>query len=255
MLKKLILSVVFTLVVCSLLLGSFHEANAADETLVMYFPFDEGNGGVTEDQSNFKREGKIDGAKWVDGRLNKALYFDGKSFVGIMGHGEEVGIGKATTWALWLKTEVAGQTANLVTLHGTMILYLSGGLIQAQIWTNPGAALWNVVNSNVPAQSGEWYHVAATRTEESGKITIYVNGEEKNSAVAAGGPNFKAGRQLAIGGNDQDRYPGEALFTGTIDDFRIYNRALSKNDIKDLIAALAVHPGAKLTATWGVIKK
>jgi hypothetical protein len=169
--------------------------------------------------------------------------------------GEEVSIGQETTWALWFKTEVEGQGANLATLHGTMVLYFSGGSISAQIWTNPGAALWNPVNSNVVAKSGEWYHVAATWSEESGEITIYVNGQEKNSANAAGKVSFKSGRQLAIGGNDQITYPGTNLFDGIIDEFRIYNRALSEDEIREIMSALGVSTKGKLPMVWGELKK
>lgn len=235
--------------------SAFYEAQAADESLAMYFPFDKGSGKVAKDHSEFQNDGTLEGAEWTaDGKFNKALYFDGKSYVAVM-PGEEVSIGQETTWALWFKTDVEGQGANLATLHGTMVLYFSGGSISAQIWTNPGAALWNSVNSNVPAKSGEWYHVAATWTEESGETTIYVNGSEKNTAVAAGKASFKAGRQLAIGGNDQMNYPGTNLFDGIIDEFRIYNRALSKDEIREIMSELDVSPKGKLTVTWGELKK
>ncbi len=235
--------------------SAFYEAQAADESLAMYFPFDKGSGGVAKDHSEFQNDGELEGAEWTeDGKFNKALYFDGSSYVAVM-PGVEVSIGQETTWALWFKTDVEGQSSNLATLHGTMVLYFSGGSISAQIWTNPGAALWNPVNSNVPAKSGEWYHVAATWTEEAGEITIYVNGSEKNTAVAAGKVGFKAGRQLAIGGNDQMNYPGTNLFDGIIDEFRIYNRALSKDEIREIMSELDVSLKGKLTVTWGELKK
>jgi len=82
-----------------------------------------------------------------------------------------------------------------------------------------------------------------------------VNGEEKNSAGAAGVVSFKSGRQLAIGGDDQITYPGTNLFDGIIDEFRIYNRALDKNEIREIMSALDVSPRAKLTITWGELKK
>jgi len=78
--------------------------------------------------------------------------------------------------------------------------------------------------------------------------------EEKNSAAAAGKVSFKSGRQLAIGGNDQITYPGTNLFDGIIDEFRIYNRALSKGEIKEIMSALDVSSKAKLAVAWGRIK-
>jgi len=237
-----------------LMLHIFCAAQAADESLALYFPFDEGQGDTAEDHSNFEHEAVLEGADWVEGKLGKALYFDGSSYAAVM-PGQEVSIGEETTWMLWFKTDVEGQGSNLATLHGTMVLFFSGGSISAQVWTNPGAALWNAVNSNIKAASGEWYHVAAAWSQDSGEITIYVNGEEANSAVAEGGAGFKSGRQLAIGGNDQITYPGTNLFTGIIDEFRIYNRALGGNEIIALMGAMAVYPNTKLAVTWGEVKK
>ena len=75
MMKKIILSAFFVFVTFSLMLiYVFCEAQAADKSLVLYFPFDEGKGDVTEDKSNFDRQamltGKIEKAKWTYGRLN-----------------------------------------------------------------------------------------------------------------------------------------------------------------------------------------
>jgi len=234
--------------------SAFYEVQAVDESLAMYFPFDDGKGDVAKDQSEFQNDGELEGPKWVNGKFDKALSFDGKSYVAVM-PGEEVSIGQETTWAIWFKTDVEGQGANLATLHGTMILFFSSGSISANVWTNPGAALWNTVNSNVVAKSGEWYHAAATWTEKSGEVTIYVNGKEENTAVAAGKVSFKANRQLAIGGNDQMNYPGTNLFDGIIDEFRIYNRALSQDEIREIMSALDVFPKGKLPIAWGELKR
>lgn len=82
-----------------------------------------------------------------------------------------------------------------------------------------------------------------------------MNGEEEITGLANGVMGFKGNRQLAIAANDQLSYPGTEFFTGVIDDFRIYNRALSEAEIMELIAALAVSPKAKLATTWGGIRK
>ena len=254
MLKKIFI-VVFVSLVLAVVSQTFCEAQTAEESLVLYLPFDEGSGGTAEDHSElFQNDGTLEGGDWVNGKLNKALSFDGSSYVGVM-PGGEVSIGQGTTWAFWFKTDVEGQTAYLAVLHGTMMLHLSSGSINAEVWTNPGGALWNPVNSGVAPKSGEWYHVAATWSQDSGEITIYINGEEQASAPAAGATSFKGGRQLAIAGNDQLSYPGDGLLSGVIDDFRIYNRALSEAEIMEIILALAVSHKGKLVATWREMKK
>jgi hypothetical protein len=226
-----------------------------DETLALYFPFDEGNGKTAKDKSFFaKNDGTLEGAKWVNGFFNKALEFDGKSYVAVMPATEEVSIGEATTWELWFKTDDTAQSANLATLHGTMILSLAGGKPRAQIWTNPGGALWNTLDTNVTIKAGKWHHIAATWTQKDAELLIYLDGEKENALEAKGVKSFKAGRQLAIGGNDQDKYAGTGLFQGVIDEVRIYNRALTAQDVKDALDRLDVSPQAKLSMTWGAIK-
>ncbi|MCH8294158.1 MAG: LamG domain-containing protein [Candidatus Poribacteria bacterium] len=226
-----------------------------DDTLALYFPFDEGNGKTAKDLSAFgKNNGKLEGPKWVDGFFKKALEFDGSSYVAVMPATEEVSIGEETTWELWFKTNDTAQSANLATLHGTMILSLSGGKPRAQIWTNPGGALWNTLDSNVSIKSGQWHHVAATWTQKAAELLIYVDGDKKAALPAKGVKSFKAGRQLAIGGNDQDRYAGTGLFKGVIDDVRIYNRALTADEVKAGLTRLAVFPRGKLSTTWGTLK-
>ncbi|MFC1713730.1 LamG domain-containing protein [Candidatus Poribacteria bacterium] len=253
MLKKTLLIItVMTILIVNLQFTA--EAQAVDETLAMHLTFDEGKGKTAEDHSNFQNDGTLEGAEWVNGRIDKAVSFDGSSYVAVM-PGAEVGIGLETTWAMWFKTDVEGQTAALATLHGTLRVNLSGGRLQTNIWTNPGAAVWNTITSAFAPKSGEWYHVAVTWKEESGEGTIYVNGEEEITGPANGVMGFKGGRQLAIGANDQLSYPGTELFTGVIDDFRIYNRALSEAEIMELIAALAVSPKAKLATTWGEVRR
>jgi len=45
--------------------------------LVMYLPFDAGQGDVAVDLSGNGHDGSIEGAKWVEGKFGKALSFNG----------------------------------------------------------------------------------------------------------------------------------------------------------------------------------
>ena len=61
------------------LLSAVGQAIKDDESLVLYFPFDEGTGDTVPDKSGYKNDGIIDGAEWVkDGKVGSALSFDGK---------------------------------------------------------------------------------------------------------------------------------------------------------------------------------
>lgn len=77
---------------------------------------------------------------------------------------------------------------------------------------------------------GVWKHICGVRNTATGKITLYVNGVFDIDAVdASGSPG--AYSALYIGGqiNQANRY-----WDGLIDDVRIYNRALSSNEVSTI---------------------
>ena len=57
---------------------------ANDESLILYLPFNEGEGDTAFDRSRFGHDGKLDAPKWVPGKFGKALEFDGEDDVVII---------------------------------------------------------------------------------------------------------------------------------------------------------------------------
>jgi hypothetical protein len=87
-----------------------------------------------------------------------------------------------------------------------------------------------IVDGPTPVSVG-WHHVAVTIDTQAAMTTIYVDGEP----VASGGT---AQLPKDMGVTDQNwigksQYP-DALFLGSIDDFRIYNRTLSAGEVRYL---------------------
>jgi hypothetical protein len=75
-----------------------------------------------------------------------------------------------------------------------------------------------------------WYHVAGTF--DSGMLRIYVDGDSVNTASAAGDDiTLYADRILSIGRSPSG---GETYLKGSLDDVRIYNRALTPAQIDSL---------------------
>ncbi|HRR96284.1 MAG TPA: hypothetical protein P5150_06095 [Candidatus Ratteibacteria bacterium] len=69
-LKKIALAGVYLLILGDL---SFAE----EKGLVAYWSFDEGSGDIVKDNSSNGNNGKINGAKWVEGVRGYGLEFDG----------------------------------------------------------------------------------------------------------------------------------------------------------------------------------
>ncbi|SEA33128.1 Glycosyl hydrolases family 32 N-terminal domain-containing protein [Thalassobacillus cyri] len=79
--------------------------------------------------------------------------------------------------------------------------------------------------------TGEWHHVAVTMNDFN--ASLYVDGEEvANSSVFNMEPRMLMETTLnALGKSRRDAH---SLFDGKFDDFRVYNRALSANEIAEL---------------------
>ena len=82
---------------------------------------------------------------------------------------------------------------------------------------------------------GKWHQLVFTVNSTGG--VLYVNGEEVDAKPWAGKPALEKSRfPLTIGVRDDHR-PAERStmhFKGSIDDIRIYNRALSAKEVKAL---------------------
>ena len=99
----------------------------------------------------------------------------------------------------------------------------------------------------------EWLHLAGTY--DGATVHYYVNGKQAKKYAMKGGKIPKGGLLLGIG----DRSDGCDCDTiqGYIDEFRIYDRALSAAEVQNNMNAtgLDVSPSANhLSVTWGHIK-
>ena len=101
-----------------------------------------------------------------------------------------------------------------------------------------------------------WYHIAATWDFGSGKANFYINGEEAASSDGLGKfPELTP--KARIGFNAESGYKAaDNGANGIIDEFAIYDKALSADEIKRDMKQLAysVEPDHKLATVWGNIK-
>ena len=74
---------------------------------------------------------------------------------------------------------------------------------------------------------GQWTHVAATGTPD--KIKVFVNGELLETELVKKEYAFENTRSLSVGGGSG--WSGD-MFEGGIDEIRVYNRALSPEEVK-----------------------
>ena len=77
-----------------------------------------------------------------------------------------------------------------------------------------------------------WYHVAGVYDATNRTMQVYVNGELDNGALVGTIPASQPSSTPNVNIGQRPGAPGNYNFAGVLDDVRIYNRALSLNEIK-----------------------
>lgn len=86
------------------------------------------------------------------------------------------------------------------------------------------------VDADAPLPEGVWTHVAATYDGES--MTVYLDGEARGTNTAPSRPIGTSAGPARIGNYIGDGYS----FSGSLDEVRVYSRALSESEIQSLAA-------------------
>lgn len=240
-------------------LTALSYAAPPEEGLVLWFSFEKPpTGDTVKDLSGKGNDGQINGeVKWTpDGKYGGGMEFKNGGI--IVPNSESLTFEDAITIALWIKSEdVPDAYRRLVTCgwgdKGSYILGIDNH------WMNMAFA-WDIINDGgtrfdanldglcIP---GEWQFVTGTYDGE--KLRLYVNGELKVESSASG--KINGAYDIEIGWGEAP--PGAGPFVGVMDEVRIYNRALSEEEIKQCMeepSVQALNSYGKLPALWGKIK-
>ncbi len=199
----------------------------SEEPLAAY-SFDEGEGETAHDDSG-GWEGTIEGAEWVPGKFGSALRFNREDHDSVtIPVSPEFQMSSAFTLDAWVKPEefaywmpvLAKETPDF---YG-YTLYAAGetpgtpqGLIANRDWTETSA----IGKEALPV--GSWSHLALTSDGEH--MRLYVDGKLADTAPAFSAQPGEG--PLRIGGNAVF----SQYFDGSIDDVRIYDRALDEEEV------------------------
>ncbi len=204
--------------------------------LNVFLPMDEGAGSSTHDESGKNNNGSIQGAIWADGKYGKALYFNGDTDGVVIADADSLDVAKITMCA-WINPSSFNDPNNR---HIIRKKAPSGRqyflVIQAtthKIWANlsiDGAFKDAYSQSAVPLQ--EWTFVAATY--DGAVIQVYLNGVPNGTPVPATGDIDPSTYDLLIGRYNAPPGSDPNTFHGIIDEVRVYDRALSQEEIQVL---------------------
>jgi len=205
-----------------------------DEGEVGYWKFDEGSGTTASDSSGLKNNGTINGeATWTSGKYGGALELDG----GIIKNDSPDSLPRGNTsktLALWFKKssscatcETLGGFGNTASGENFQIELCQSGNFWVLGWGIDTD--WNTGISSSSYRDGEWHFVVVTYDASSHTTRLYVDNVLLASTTSY---TFAANPQKIIFGDEIDE-EGRA-YHGLLDEPRIYNRALSAEEIQYL---------------------
>ncbi len=196
--------------------------------LVAAYSFDGGSGTVLSDVSGNGNNGTIVGAAWTtSGRYRSALHFNG--------NGDRVDLPALGTFYNngftvegWVKKDTANRSDEGIVgtwdsgAGGGPMLWIDYTTAHIDLTLAQGGS--NYLDSGQLATAGQWEYL--TGTYDGSTARVYVNGSLVASKSFFGSVgNSNAWRIGAYGGTPT------GFFDGTIDEVRIYNRALSAGEV------------------------
>jgi hypothetical protein len=232
------------------ILEDMNAGRPAQNKPVAYWKFNEGYGTTVYDSAG-NNNGTINGASWTnDGKFGKGLSFDGvDDYVGISNN-ISINPDSAITVSTWIKPTSLSSEVHLVR-KGSPDQYglrIDAGKLEVHIdGNNSCGGSYSLLTGNNNLEINEWQYVAFTFSEESDQVVTYINGDRDNSVIYTGClPSSSS--QLSVGKNI---FGGaEGVFNGKIDEVKIYNYALSEDEIKkDYNQGKALVMGSPQTAS------
>ncbi|TMF80384.1 MAG: DUF1929 domain-containing protein [Chloroflexi bacterium] len=206
---------------------------AAASGLLAAYAFNEGTGTTTADASGKGHTGTLNGATWTtSGRYGKALSFNGSTGYLDLGNAADLQITGSMTVSAWIYA-----TANPAD-DGQIVAKSDGSGWQLKTSPDTGPQTFGVAispsntqrYSKTVRQLNTWYHVAGVYDAAARTLNIYVNGVLDNGVLVGTVPASQANaanERVTVG-----RRTGGFYFQGTIDEVRLYGRALSQAEIQ-----------------------
>jgi hypothetical protein len=252
--KKLLISVLILLMAWAL-------PCYADITtgLVGWWRLDDGGGTAASDSSGSGNTGSLSSPApaWVAGKIGTgALSFNGSNnyvqITGLMGTPTDVTI---SAWAN-LSADGAASGSEIVSIGDYIALRLDEtdfpGHVTSGFYRGSDTNFYFVSNNTSYAGTG-WHHFVFVFDHTNNARNLYVDGSVSGSTDTSGlaigytgdGSNTFIGRHGASSAN---------FFNGSIDDVRVYNRALTASDVAQLYAYTSPFNGTATTIKNAVLR-
>jgi hypothetical protein len=209
------------------LIGAGSAWAGLTDGLVAHWKLDETSGTVADDSAGGNDGTLINGPVWTDGQINGALEFDGVNDYINCGDILDNKIRNAFTIGVWIKLGEGAlqKTYNYVLWKSDdrpgIYVRSSGVVFFAHWYTGSDGAF----QSTHVLEEGKWYYISYVF--DGSEFIGYINAEYAGSTPDTG---YSPGGNLLIASDERS----SRRFKGVIDDVRIYNRALSAEEVEEL---------------------
>jgi hypothetical protein len=218
-------------------------------SMTNWYKFDESSGTTAVDSSGSGSNGSLNGnATWVNGNSGNAVDLDGTNGYVSLPSGVVAG-DNAITVTAWVYLDTVSNWSRIFDFgNGTnTYMFLTpmngvNGNIRFGI-KNDGSSEQDI-DGTAALPTGGWHHVAVTMDGSTG--ILYVDGVQVGSNT-----NMKTIKPSDLGTTTQNwigrsQFSADPYLNGRVDDFRIYNDALSPAFVLDVMNGQSVLPTAQL---------
>jgi len=228
------------------------EVSVTPTDLFGYWNFDEGSGTTAADSGSGGNNGTLQsGASWTTGFNGSAVHLDGSASGYVSFSSGMVGTLNDFSVSCWVKVDTNKVWARVFDFGSGTGTYMfltpdsGAGTVRYAITTGSSSGEQQL-NSSTFLSSGVWHHVAVTLSGNTG--VLYLDGTAVNT-------NSNMTLKPSSLGNTTQNYIGKSQWNdpnliGNVDDFRIYNRALTATEISALATAV---PSPWNTADIGAV--
>jgi hypothetical protein len=221
------------------------RTQASSQNPIHNYAFD----GNANDSGTSPANGTVTGGSYVSGRIGQAVSLNGSSQYASFPSGFVSGLNDYSV-STWVNLNASSTWSRIFDFGTGTSTYMfltpqNGSAIRFAITTG-GAGSEQQITGSSALSTGVWHHVAVTKSGNTG--TLYVDGGVigTNTSMTLSPSSLGNTNQNWIG---RSQYSGDPYLNGWVDDFRIYNRALSASEVSSLASGGGPTPTPTRTPT------
>ena len=213
----------------TVIVDPFHPLS---QGLIGYWLMNEGGGNIAYDISRHGNHGTLtNGPTWGGSKFGGGLGFDGSDDYADCGNDASLNPAGAVTVGARVCSSTSTDNRKIVDKSSWVdkdgyVLYMENGIWRGIVF-NGGDAFF-VDGSSITTNN--WYYLTLTYDPTTKDVKLYENADLKDTNTLTG-ERTNTGLNLKIG---IEATGSDYTFNGTIDEVRIYNRALAAWEVKQL---------------------